>query len=330
MERAMNEDHFADVEARDMTRGCDKTSCIPSLWLGLLLAWAPTVAMAQARVMVSLVDGAGRPVDGTVTLTGPASASCRTTAGRCTLSAQAGNYRASASPTRGTPPPPRMLNVPSAGNVSLVLRVGDAAPSATVRPAIVRPGVIQPAAPRTTTTRPGTQATVRPATVSPRPVYASPAPRTNVARAPVAAGRPAPTVQTSPPRTTVQAGAVVRPGTAVASPGSAQPVSPFLTPAQATPQTAPAGSVGRNLGQGSHLCAQGQVLDSAGRPLDATLRFESGGRVVGDVRSTAGRFSLFDLPPGTYSVNIMPTRGAATRANVNLPAGVARLVFRVP
>jgi len=77
------------------------------------------------------------------------------------------------------------------------------------------------------------------------------------------------------------------------------------------------------------MCAQGQVLDAAGRPVDATLSFTSGGRSLGQVRTTAGRFSLFDLLPGAYSVSITPTRGGATRANVNLPAGMARLVFRV-
>jgi hypothetical protein len=94
---------------------------IASLIVTILLG-IPGLAAAQATVQIRLADSAGRPVDGTVTLTGQGTTRrCVTTAGRCTLSVPAGSYSATVAPRSGTPPPPRSVVVPAAGVVSLSL-----------------------------------------------------------------------------------------------------------------------------------------------------------------------------------------------------------------
>lgn len=326
---------------------------IVAIWA---LAAAPGVALAQGQVRVRLTDGAGRPVDGTVTLSGTTRASCRTTAGSCTLRAAPGDYQASVRPVRGSAPAPRRVRVTRGGSVSLSFRVGSAPataplrpgsiPTGSIRPAPSRPGVsVRPSArpgvrtvPRASPTRPapprpvarpGSPAvTTRPATTRPAtPRTPRPAPRVAPALRPGPTVRPNPAVSTVRPSPTTRPapGVTVRPGTTPTT-----PPSPFVRPATATARP---GSVtpggGRDLSRGGHLCAQGQVLDSVGRPVDATLSFSAQGRALGQVRTTAGRFSLFDLAPGRYSVRITPTRGAPQTASVNLPAGVARLVLRV-
>ncbi len=87
----------------------------------------------------------------------------------------------------------------------------------------------------------------------------------------------------------------------------------------------------RSLGSGRTLVVQGSVMDTAGRPVDATITVSGSGGTVGSVSSTAGRFSMFDLPPGTYTFASRSTRGTTANMTVTLAAGtVSRLTVRVP
>lgn len=274
---------------------------LPALAALLTAIAYPSFAYADASVMVRITDSAGRPIDGTVTLHGQGGARvCTTTAGRCTLSVPAGSYTASMAPVRGAAPPPRTIAVPPTGSITLALTANDAPPSPS-RPmappvSMGRPqqGVVnQPLSP--TAGRPG-------AVISPTP---QPAP---------VPGRPMPT----------------------ASPVGAQ-AAPIRTPTvqQGPPPNQPpsqSGGSGRPLGAGAQLVAQGSILDGQGRPVDGTLTLRAipGNTVVGQVTTTAGRFSLFDLPHGTYNVTIQSARGTQGTGVIVIAPGVARPTLRVP
>jgi hypothetical protein len=78
------------------------------------------------------------------------------------------------------------------------------------------------------------------------------------------------------------------------------------------------------------MVAQGTILDMAGRPTDATITVSGANGTIGWVRSTAGRFSLFDLPQGTYRVDLRSARGTTSTASLTVAPGVSRPVLRVP
>ena len=133
----------------------------------------------------------------------------------------------------------------------------------------------------------------------------------------------------------------VRTPTATGAPGTVTAVRVTPTPTAGTPtatrvtttmpgNTTVVASSGRPLGSGRVLTVQGSVMDTAGRPCDATITVSNGGGTVGWATSMAGRFSMFDLPPGTYTFAARSTRGTASQSTVSLPAGVARVTVRVP
>ncbi|MCB9601972.1 MAG: hypothetical protein H6720_16765 [Sandaracinus sp.] len=71
-------------------------------------------------------------------------------------------------------------------------------------------------------------------------------------------------------------------------------------------------------------------MDSAGRPADATVTVSRDGTTLGTVRSVAGRFSMFDLPPGRYALRAVAARdGRVTQQTLDLGADVARVVVRL-
>jgi hypothetical protein len=214
------------------------TGLIVTIVLGI-----PAAALADATVQVRLTDSAGRPTDGTVTVTGQAQTrTCVTTAGRCTITLRAGTYTATVAPRRGTAPPPRSLTVPAAGTVTLALAIGP------------------PPASTGTTITSGTS--------------------------------------------TVTATA---PGTAIA-------------PRPAT----------RNLGTGTRLVVSGQVQDAAGRPTDGTVTVLQGAQTIGTATTTAGRFSLFDLAAGAYTVQVTTRLNRTGRGSVTVGAATARITVRIP
>jgi hypothetical protein len=137
---------------------------------------------------------------------------------------------------------------------------------------------------------------------------------------------PAETTRTPPSSSTGGSPTVIDPRTTESA-----PVTPPPTTRPAPDRPAPGGlrMTIRDLSTGSRLVAQGSVVDAAGRPVDATLTI-SGQGVSGRVRTTAGRFSVFDLPNGTYAVSIQTVRGTTARASLTVTGGVSRLTLRVP
>lgn len=112
---------------------------IGSSWLGrarwggamLLLAAAflaaplvPSMARADAVVVVQVRDAQGRPAEGTVTLaSGGRSFQCTTTSGSCTLSGVPGGmFSVTVTPRGGgASPPPTTAMIPPSGRVSLIV-----------------------------------------------------------------------------------------------------------------------------------------------------------------------------------------------------------------
>lgn len=321
-----------------------------SLLIVIAVLSLPAVAFADGRVSVRLTDSAGRPIDAQVTLSGQGvTRGCRTVGSRCTISVPAGSYTASIRPTREGAPPARRISVQEGRTVTLSARTQAtrtantalrAQPAGTVRarPATVRPttsgrpATVRTTSVRTTGSRPmvvGARPSARATTVRATPqVQRTPTvyrggTRTNTRVQPRAtASRPQPQV-TGTRRTATTASPFV-----TASPGAARPS------ARATATAGPTQTAGtvraRNLASGARLCVQGQVMDGAGRPADATLTVSQGGRVVGSVRSVAGRFSMFDLAPGGYQMTVQSARGGSSNASLNVSGGTSRIVVRVP
>lgn len=236
----------------------------PGTFLGVSLFMATTsvVHAQEASVRVQVSDSAGRPVDGTVTLTDAGrrvTRRCTTVAGRCTLAAPAGSYQATLAPLRGQAPPARPVSVPTTGSINLALRALDAPASTTT--------------PRTGTTQTGSTSAS-------------------------SGGSPSTSGSTS------------------------------SATASTSPSTSTASSA-RNLSSGRTLAAQGQITDSAGRPADATLTVKRGTQTVGTARSTAGRFSLYDLSAGSYTIQAAGVRGGTGGATVSIGSGVARPNIRL-
>ncbi len=287
--------------------------------LGLALLAAPPVARADARIAVRLTDHEGRPVDGTVTLTaGSVTRSCRTTASRCTITAPAGTYTVTLRPVRGAAPAPRTLRVPASGTISLALRAG----AATMQTTAV--------ATRTTTVRAEPSGTTS---------STSPAPTGSVTRA---VRTPASRVTRTTGRRVsgVRRATAVRPSTTVPTSASTSggsggetttaPTSSGSVARRVDATSVLAGSTARDLASGDRLAVQGRVLDGAGRPTDATLTVKRGDEVVGTARTTAGSFSLYDLPAGTYDVALRSSRGTTATGRITVGSTTSRVTLRVP
>jgi hypothetical protein len=244
--------------------------------IALILLGIPSLAAAQATLQIRLSDSAGRPVDGTVTLTGPGQVRrCVTTAGRCTLTAPAGSYTATVAPRRGTAPPARPVTVPAAGVVTVAL------------------------------------------SLPPDP-------------APPTAGSGLITTQTmGTGGTTSSSGGTTSTGGTGTTAIAGTPTTRIVTGTTVTPMPAPRPAT-RNLATGTRLVASGQVVDSAGRPVDATITVLQGATTIGTANTTAARFSLFDLTSGAYTVQATTRAGRTARTTLTVGAATARLTVRVP
>ncbi len=286
-------------------------------FVALFALFAPPLAFAQqGTVSIRVFDSAGRPSDGTVTLRGPGTASCRTVAGRCQLRLAPGRWTATLAPAREGAPPPRTLTVRSGATVALTLRtVVSAAPPATVQ-ANPRTSVAARAGSRTRQSVPARvparQAAPRVATqptVAPRGTAAVTSHSSVVV--PRGSVRVAPGLRPAPARP-----AGTSPSTQVAS-SSERPVAVRSAPA------------GRDLSRGRRLSAQVTLIDAQGRPTDATLTVRRSGAIVGTARSVAGRAALYDLSPGTYEVTATFARSRrARRRTLTIGSALARLTFR--
>lgn len=301
-----------------------------------LVAAASSAGHAQptGTVQVRVVDSAGRPLDGTVTFrSGNTTLQCRTVASRCSIGLAAGTWSADVAPTRESSAGAQTVAVQAGSVASLTFRTRAATTTAT------------PTAPtattRTTTTT--TTATTRTTTAT----TATPTVRANVQ--PSVGTAVAPSVRTAPgvrtvspttttttatttPRATAPGVTATAPGVVTTAPGVTT-VSPTVAPRVVTTTTATTPSTTattRDLGRGTRVCAQGNVTDSLGRPADATVTVTRDGATLGTVRSVAGRFSMFDLPPGRYALRAVSARdGSVAQQTLDLGPDVARVVVRV-
>lgn len=297
-----------------------------------LLAVSATAQAQGGRVAFELRDSAGRPVDGVLTLraaSGGQRYQCASTASRCSLQVPPGAYRAEVAPRRERAPAPRQVTVAAGRTLTLRMRTQAGAPAnmvnvavprsatqVTVRPAVqptAQPSTVRPPARINPNVRPANRVNVSAAMVAVRPQ--NPIPRT-VQPASMVAVRPAAMVTTRPVATSAArvpsrpaTNVAVRPAVRVHPGATAVSVRPGAT---ATSGTAAVATPSRNLGQGRQACVMGRVVDGSGRPMDATLTFSQGGRQVGQVTSTAGRFTAFDLAPGRYDIQARSRRDGRT------------------
>jgi hypothetical protein len=303
-----------------------------------LVAAASSAGHAQptGTVQVRVVDSAGRPLDGTVTFrSGNTTLQCRTVASRCSIGLAAGTWSADVAPTRESSPGAQTVAVQAGSVASLTFRTRaaatttattTAAPTATTR--------------TTTTTTTATTRTTTATTATPT-VRANVQPSVGTAVAPSVTAPGVRTVTpstattaTSPstaPRATAPGVTATAPGVVTTAPGVTA-VSPTVAPRVVTTTTTTPSTTAttRDLGRGTRVCAQGSVTDSLGRPADATVTVTRDGTTLGTVRSVAGRFSMFDLPPGRYALRAVSARdGSVAQQTLDLGPDVARVVVRV-
>ena len=280
-----------------------------------IVCFALPAAAQNGTLQVRVTDSAGRPIDGTVTLTGPGGRrSCRTRGGRCTVPLPAGSWTASLTPIREQAPPPSRVSVFPNRTAVLTLRTRPSTVANTTRVTGTQATVSRRRAPNTPVVTTGTQTgavTTRRGTTTTTTQTGT---TTTTTRRTGTVTRRANTTQTQP--------RVIQTNPAV------QQRTPTATHQGTTPRAVTTTTT-RNLGQGNRRCATGSVVDSAGRPTDATLTVSQNGRVLGSVRSVASRFSLFDLPPGRYEVQATPVRGGpAVRMVLSIGNAVARWTIR--
>jgi hypothetical protein len=298
------------------------------------------LAQSTGTVQVRVIDSAGRPLDGTVTFrSGNATQTCRTVASRCSIALAPGSWSADVAPAREASSGAQTLSVRAGSVASVTFRTRAASAPAATTTVATTPTV------RTTTTTP----TVRTTTTPTVRTTTTPTVRTTTPTIRTAPGvtTTTPTVATTPTVTTPRATGVTRttqprivtaPGVRTTTPASTQ-VQATTTPriVATAPASTSVGTTtpatpepGRDLSRGSRVCAQGTVSDAAGRPADATVTVSRDGAVVGTVRSVAGRFSMFDLPPGRYVLRAVAARDArVVEQSLALGAEVARVVVRI-
>lgn len=264
------------------------------VWLTFVLALVASAASAQSTgtVQVRIVDSAGRPLDGTVTFrSGNASASCRTVASRCSIALVPGTWSADVAPTRERSAGALQVAVTAGAVANVTFRTQPAsAPTATVSPTTTTATTMVATPTPTTTTR------TAPTVVRSVPNRAT---RDGRLRNPT----PTPTVgNVAPVSTQPTVSPTVRSATATPIVRSATPTTTATTTTATTTTATTTATPTRDLGRGARVCAQGNVMDAAGRPADATLTVSRDGATLGTVRSVAGRFSMFDLRGATPSV----------------------------
>ena len=291
-----------------------------------LLGLALPAAAQSGTLQVRVTDSAGRPTDGTVTLNGSGGRrSCRTVAGRCQLALPAGTWTATLVPVRDQAPPSSTVTVTPNRTAVLTLRT---------RPTTVVTGTVTgtqaTAATRCTPNTPVVTTQTHTGTVTTRTNGTTTNPRTN----PTTTRR---TVTVQGTNGTQTGPRVVRTNPAVQQRTPPPPTTMTTTTTtyqgntRAVTTRATSTASLRNLGQGNRVCVNGQVTDATGRPTDATLTVAQNGRVLGTVRSVAGRFTMYDLPPGQYQVTIAPARGGAALQTVrSIGNAVARWTVRTP
>lgn len=301
-----------------------------ALAVSLVAAAASAVhAQPTGTVQVRVVDSAGRPLDGTVTFrSGNTTLQCRTVASRCSIGLAAGTWSADVAPTRESSAGAQTVAVQAGSVASLTFRTRAAATTTTTPTRTTPTTTTTTTATATPTVRANVQPTVGTA-VAPS-VRTAPGVRTVTPTATATTTSPS-TTTTTVPRATAPGVTATAPGVVTTAPGVTT-VSPTVAPrvVTTTATTPSTTATTRDLGRGTRVCAQGSVTDSLGRPADATVTVTRDGATLGTVRSVAGRFSMFDLPPGRYALRAVSARdGSVAQQTLDLGPDVARVVVRV-
>ena len=309
-------------------------------------------AIAQSHVSVRVLDSAGRPMDAAVTFRGRDGGvhQCRTVVGRCGLQVPAGSYELTMVPVRQHAPLPRRVSI-GYGDAPLFTLRSVPRPPARLNRTTVRAAAHPSGGTRRTSTpsRAAVQRRVtRPATRATRSTtqtMASDAPSnstvptaaTPTAATPRRAAVTAPTTRRAMRRTPVVSRAATRPSMVVQRPATR--VARTRVAGMRTQRTSVVvASMGiaatsvpiRDLGQGQSLRVQGTIVDAQGRPADARLTIRRAGRTLGEVRSVAGQFSVFDVEPGVYEVAARSVRtGRTTTRQLTVGTGLAQPRIRL-
>ena len=278
----------------------------------------PTLAWAQSgTVNVRVQDSQGRPLDGTVTFRARnAVRTCRTVASRCSLTLDEGTWTAELRPVREHWVGTQRVAVRRGSTASVVMRTRASSATTQMNASVM-----------VVTT--GTTAMVasRPASSMTRPVVRA----TQVQRTQVRASQ----VRPNSTRVNRVQASRVQPSQVQPNATQAHRTVAVQTPSQMATVTTAAmvatrNTSSRNLSRGNRLCVQGSIVDTAGRPTDAQITVRQNNRVVGTATSVAGRFSMFDLPPGRYELHSRSARtGANVRQTLTLGNGVSRVTVRI-
>lgn len=85
----------------------------------------------------------------------------------------------------------------------------------------------------------------------------------------------------------------------------------------------------RDLSRGSRLLIQGQVMDASGRLTNATITVQQAGRAVGRATCVGGRFAVYDLPAGQYTLLATGPNGTRATAALSVKASLLRPTLRL-
>lgn len=280
------------------------------LWAGVLLFAHPAAAGDDGSIRCRGTDSTGRRVDGTCTAAGPATRSCATAAGTCTIAVPPGTYTVTLRTRSGRTSPPRTTRT-LAGSLTTVVLVVDPGPEVSFEH---EGGDVTVQAMPTGTTDGGT-ADAGTADAGTRTAAAD-------AGADAGAAPPAGSGGTGGTVTGADAGAVV-PGDAGAE--AATSVRLLSGPAFVGAPVEPP-----DRSTGTTLAVQGRVSDSRGRAVDGTVTVWKDGSPIGRAVTSAGRFRLYDLPAGTLTLSFRSASGATATADTRYSGSTVTVVLSVP
>ena len=281
------------------------------LVLGLLL-FAHPAAAADGSIRCRAVDANGRRIDGTCAATGPASRSCMTAGGTCTISAPPGTYTVTFRTRAGRTSTPRTARVLAGSTVTVVL-------TAATDPAV---SYAHEGGDVTLQTMP--TGTADAGTASTAPTDAG------TASATPDAGSSTDTTTTTTTEPVASGGTVsgADAGTIVPADAGAETTTAVRVVQTATIVAQPAQPPDRSTG--TTLALQGRTSDSRGRAIDGTVTVSKDGTPVGRAATAGGRFQLYDLPQGTLTLSFRSTAGATTTGTTRYSGSAVTINLTVP
>lgn len=277
------------------------------LLAGVLLFAHPAAADGDGSIRCRGADSAGRRVDGTCTASGPATRTCTTAAGVCTIHAPPGTYTVTLRTRSGRTSPPRTARILTGSLVTVVLNV-DPGPEASFEH---EGGAVTVQAMPAGTSDAGADA-------------ADAGARADAADAGTSADATAPTGASAAGGTVTgaDAGAVVPGDAGVEAATSVRLLSgPTFVAAPVEPP---------DRSTGTTLALQGRVSDSRGRAVDGTVTVSKDGSPIGRAVTSAGRFQLYDLPQGTLTLSFRSTSGATATATARYAGSTVTVNLAVP